>query len=40
MTIFVGCDLGGTNIKVGLVDIDEGNVLAVDTIPTHLTTGC
>lgn len=39
MAIFVGCDLGGTNIKVGLVDTDEGIVVAVDTIPTQSRQG-
>ena len=27
MTVFVGCDLGGTNIKAGLVDMDQMKVL-------------
>jgi len=27
MTLYIGCDLGGTNIKAGLVDINEGKVL-------------
>ena len=35
---FVGIDLGGTNIKTGLVD-DEGNTLAYHTEPTHATRG-
>jgi glucokinase len=39
MAIFVGCDLGGTNIKAGLVDIESGDVLAVDTIPTKSRQG-
>lgn len=34
MTIFVGCDLGGTDIKAGLVNIDDGVVLISKTIPT------
>ena len=34
MNVFVGCDLGGTNIKAGLVDVDEGKVLLSDSIPT------
>jgi glucokinase len=34
MRVFVGCDLGGTNIKAGLVDIDKGKVLDSDSIPT------
>lgn len=35
---FVGIDLGGTNIKAGLVD-DEGNTLAYHTEPTHASRG-
>lgn len=34
MTIFVGCDLGGTDIKAGLVNVDNGNVLISNSIPT------
>ena len=34
MSIFVGCDIGGTNIKVGLVDVEKGAVLISDSIPT------
>lgn len=34
MRIFVGCDLGGTEIKAGLVNIDDGSVLISDSIPT------
>lgn len=34
MNVFVGCDLGGTNIKAGLVDIDTGSVLISKSIPT------
>jgi glucokinase len=39
MTIFVGCDLGGTNIKAGLVDIDLGRVLVSQSIPTYSRQG-
>ncbi len=34
MKIFVGCDLGGTNIKAGLVNVEDGHVLISDSIPT------
>lgn len=39
MNIFVGCDLGGTNIKAGLVDIDDGTVLISDSTPTDSRQG-
>jgi glucokinase len=39
MSIFVGCDLGGTNIKAGLVDIELGKVLISDSIPTFSRQG-
>ncbi len=34
MAIYVGCDLGGTNIKAGLVDINSGQVLLSRSAPT------
>jgi glucokinase len=34
MRAFVGCDLGGTNIKAGVVDVDTGHVISVDSAPT------
>lgn len=34
MKVFVGCDLGGTNIKAGLVNVEDGLVLSSDSIPT------
>ncbi|MCB2209797.1 ROK family protein [bacterium] len=34
MNVFVGCDLGGTNIKAGLVNVEDGHVLIADSIPT------
>ena len=34
MHIFVGCDLGGTEIKAGLVNIDEGSALISKSIAT------
>lgn len=39
MRVFVGCDLGGTNIKAGLVDISEGVVLYSKSIPTNSRDG-
>lgn len=39
MKIFVGCDLGGTNIKAGIVDIEKGKVLLSDSIPTDSRQG-
>lgn len=36
--LFAGVDLGGTNIKVGLVD-DDGRTLAFHTEPTHVASG-
>ncbi len=34
MSVFVGVDLGGTNIKAGIVDIDAGNVIFHQSVPT------
>ena len=34
MSIFIGCDLGGTNIKAGLVNVDTGKVLLSRSTPT------
>jgi glucokinase len=34
MKVFVGCDLGGTNIKAGLVDVEDGHILIDDQVPT------
>ncbi|MBC7765787.1 MAG: ROK family protein, partial [Hyphomonadaceae bacterium] len=34
--MYIGIDLGGTNIKVGLVD-SEGNILEKASIPTNAT---
>lgn len=39
MKVFVGCDLGGTNIKAGLVNIKNGKVLISDSIPTKSRKG-
>lgn len=35
MTIYIGCDLGGTNIKAGLVDIQSRQVLRSRSTPTQ-----
>ncbi len=34
MSIYIGCDLGGTNVKAGLVDLQKGEVLLSDSTPT------
>ncbi len=34
MAIYIGCDLGGTNIKAGIVDLESGKVLQSETCPT------
>ncbi len=34
MELFVGVDLGGTNLRAGLVDLDEGLVLEHRSVPT------
>jgi len=34
MNVYVGCDLGGTNIKAGLVNLDEGSVILSNSVPT------
>lgn len=39
MKVYVGCDLGGTNIKAGLVDVDTGTVLTSSSIPTKARQG-
>ena len=39
MKVFVGCDLGGTNIKAGLVDIENGDVIISDSKPTKARKG-
>ncbi len=39
MNVYVGCDLGGTNIKAGLVNIDTGAVIVSDSTPTQSRKG-
>lgn len=34
MNMYVGCDLGGTNIKVGVVDVEIGRIVEVQSAPT------
>jgi len=34
MKKFIGCDLGGTNLRAAIVDVDVGNVLHLASIPT------
>ncbi len=33
--VYAGVDLGGTNIKAGLVDVDNGDLLISAYVPTH-----
>jgi len=35
MTNYIGCDLGGTNIKAGIVNLETGSVLHSESIPTQ-----
>ncbi len=39
MKVFAGCDLGGTNIKAGLVDVEAGEILISDSTPTKARQG-
>ncbi len=39
MSIYIGCDLGGTNIKAGIVNLEEGSVLHANSIPTKSQDG-
>ena len=39
MSIFVECDLGGTNIKAGVVDLAKGKVLNSESRPTLASEG-
>lgn len=39
MKIYVGCDLGGTNIKAGLVDIEKGEVILSESALTESRQG-
>lgn len=39
MKVFIGSDLGGTNIKAGLVNLEDGKVLISDSIPTESRQG-
>jgi glucokinase len=39
VTLYIGCDLGGTNIKAGIVNLEEGSVLHADSIPTNSQDG-
>lgn len=34
MSYYIGIDLGGTNIKAGIVDLDAGSVVAAESTPT------
>ena len=39
MDLFVGVDLGGTNLRAGIVDLEAGQVLALESIPTMAREG-
>jgi glucokinase len=39
MKAFIGVDLGGTNLRAGVVDLDSGTVLAMNTVPTQAREG-
>lgn len=39
MNLFLGCDLGGTNLKAGVVDVDTGEVLVSESVPTDARRG-
>ena len=34
MKKYIGCDLGGTNLRAAIVDVDTGDVLYQKSIPT------
>ena len=34
MKYFIGCDLGGTNLRAALIDVDSGECLHAESIPT------
>ena len=34
MSYYIGIDLGGTNIKAGIVNLEAGKVVAADSVPT------
>ena len=39
MKAFVGVDLGGTNLRAGVVNLERGTVLALNTVPTQAREG-
>lgn len=39
MNFFIGCDLGGTNLRAGIVDVDSGEVTQLTSIPTQARDG-
>ena len=39
MAYYIGCDLGGTNIKAGVVDLKSGSALYTEHIPTEAQKG-
>jgi glucokinase len=34
MKLFIGCDLGGTNLRAAMVDVETGNVIHLLSVPT------
>ena len=34
MKKYIGCDLGGTNLRAAIVDVEKGAVLTQKSIPT------
>ena len=39
MKKYIGCDLGGTNLRAAIVDVETGNVLHQKSIPTQAREG-
>ena len=39
MKRYIGCDLGGTNLRAAIVDVDTGVVLQQMSIPTQARDG-
>ncbi len=39
MALYVGCDLGGTNLRAAVVDVERGSILAQQSVPTMAREG-
>jgi glucokinase len=39
VSIYIGCDLGGSNIKAGMVNLKQGSVLNADNVLTNSRDG-